>query len=1259
MEDMSPQQQQDSLSRGGGQPENKRRMKSQSYRRQSAPSLVITKALTRSKTLSRESFLVPVCPETCPLVQSLLAGSDRSFLLHGHAQLKTGMQTQDRHLFLFNDILVIAKAKSANHFKQKARVCVCEMWTAGCMDEVCEGSTNPERSFVMGWPTCNCVATFSSAEQKERWLSLLKSRIKEEKEREEPKTIPLRVYGKGINTFAVTKTLPVSNSDSTNEVVRLALQQFSVIGNVKDFQLWVISKRDNTPYPLIGHEFPFSIQMSHVRHTMSQGGGGGGGGGGGFRDAAATPVDRQRAMQVEQLQVYKQCQFIMKPRPAETLHGSAELSLKPFKRRRSLITWAFWRGSSSHLNELSLARAARGCLFGRPLSCVCVEDTLPKPVMDMLAFLYHEGSWTRGIFRRPAGARAVRELRDSLDAGEFQLPLTRDHVFIIAGVFKDFLRSIPGSLLCCELHEEWMDVLEEEDEEEEEQVQDIQRMIGRLPKENALLLRYLLAMLLGVQGNAHENQMTSFNLSVCIAPSMLWPPGAPGSPEVEGEGTKRVCELVKFMIEHCQQILGEDPSSLFGGPPQRLNTDEMGSALHRSGLYGSVARRFHQTMRHKILCSDETKIELFGLNAKRHVWRKPGTAHHLANTIPTAKHGCGDVFSAAGTGRLVRIEGKMNAAKSREILDKNLLQSALDLRLGRTFQQDNNAVHRRSPSNLIELERMYSWLDPLTDSSYDSLENELDNSSGGSPGFCSRRHLKPKPLQGSLDSILTFSDYDQDTDPDMQQAQTESPCGLKLYPLGRTRGRRQDPDLSRPGQDAPTVDTSSTLDSLSLDGRHRRRRSEPAIAYVGKFQPFASGCTDGLTGEDGDGEEGQTRRGAALQASSSSLSSTPTSPAPTRSSLDSLDSLGSDHTWATRRGLYPTKTHLPSSSSSSTVPSKPSTMSSVLTSGGHPDLGTCPKGSPLKDPLNWGTLKGCIGLHPNSWLKKGRRLSLTQQDNLEKEEEDKTGGGSTEKSLTLGKGKAGERGGGKPIFSSQPKPKPSCRASKDAGGGGGGHVRSRPGQEPHKLRHLKQDSSSPPSHHRSTGSLQFPKSPWFHSSDSPQTARQLSRAAAAGGGTADLRHAAESEASELKKPPPSLFYKQSGPSLSLFKQRKSRSVEEECHARLYQRRVSEPGRQVADRTAALTRARLPSDPGLKVTEVDSQGGTPEARFCLSPLATKAVRDYFSSHPRSNPQSSQQVALALVESRREWLKRCSDPAAEPDFDQLLFAEESYV
>ena len=95
-------------------------------------------------------------------------------------------------------------------------------------------------------------------------------------------------------------------------------------------------------------------------------------------------------------------------------------------------------------------------------------------------------------------------------------------------------------------------------------------------------------------------------------------------------------------------------------------------------------------MRNKILWSDETKTEHFGLNAKCHFWRKLGT-------ISTMKHGVGSImrwggFPTVRTERLGRIEAKMNSAKYREILDENLLQSIQDLRLGRrfTFQQDND-----------------------------------------------------------------------------------------------------------------------------------------------------------------------------------------------------------------------------------------------------------------------------------------------------------------------------------------------------------------------------------------------------------------------------------------------------------------------------------------------------------------------------------------------------------------------------------------
>lgn len=50
------------------------------------------------------------------------------------------------------------------------------------------------------------------------------------------------------------------------------------------------------------------------------------------------------------------------------------------------------------------------------------------------------------------------------------------------------------------------------------------------------------------------------------------------------------------------------------------------------------------------------------------MWKKPGTDHHLPNTIPTVKHGGGSFmmwgfFSPAGTGQVVIVEGMMNVQR--------------------------------------------------------------------------------------------------------------------------------------------------------------------------------------------------------------------------------------------------------------------------------------------------------------------------------------------------------------------------------------------------------------------------------------------------------------------------------------------------------------------------------------------------------------------------------------------------------------------
>ncbi len=71
----------------------------------------------------------------------------------------------------------------------------------------------------------------------------------------------------------------------------------------------------------------------------------------------------------------------------------------------------------------------------------------------------------------------------------------------------------------------------------------------------------------------------------------------------------------------------------------------------------------------KVLWSDETKIKLFGINSTRYVWRRRNAAYDPKNTIPTVKHGGGNImlwgcFSAKGTGQLHRIKGTVDGPRA-------------------------------------------------------------------------------------------------------------------------------------------------------------------------------------------------------------------------------------------------------------------------------------------------------------------------------------------------------------------------------------------------------------------------------------------------------------------------------------------------------------------------------------------------------------------------------------------------------------------
>ncbi|RXM93037.1 Rho GTPase-activating protein 20 [Acipenser ruthenus] len=402
---------------------------------------------------SRDGPLSPASTINGSLIQAFSA-QNSAFIMEERVQLTTGLQTQERHLFLYSDTLIIAKSKSSSSLKLKEQVRVCELWIASCIDVVSERKMNPETSFVIGWPTTNYVVTLS------------------------------------------------------------------IIMNCL---------RDSADQP------------SRANNNI---------------------LAPDGALLLEQLPWERQCQFILKPRPVARSHVRTDSFQKHIKRKKSLIDWALRRGSSSPSGSQLGSPTSPRKLFGHSLPSICPSGKLPKPIMDMLCLLYHEGPSTMGIFRRSANAKTCKELKERLNSGD-AVQVEGESVFVAAAVITDFLRNIPGSILSAALYHKWMEAMERNNSEEK--LEAIKRLVERLPEANVTLLRYLFALLHHIERRSEENQMTAFNLALCIAPNMLWLPVSTG-PEEESRSTRKVAMLVQLLIEKAPAIFGEDIVSLFNKP---------------------------------------------------------------------------------------------------------------------------------------------------------------------------------------------------------------------------------------------------------------------------------------------------------------------------------------------------------------------------------------------------------------------------------------------------------------------------------------------------------------------------------------------------------------------------------------------------------------------------------------------------------------------------------------------------------------------
>lgn len=244
------------------------------------------------------------------------------------------------------------------------------------------------------------------------------------------------------------------------------------------------------------------------------------------------------------------------------LTSSSHSHLKPARKKHSIKKWLAQRVFGNKHNKVAptptLPTSKQAPLFGSPLHDICHNGQLPKSISDMFSCIDSKGQYTEGIFKTRVNGQAYRALKEKLNSRE-RVDWTSESPYVVATVLKDFLQSIPGSLFTTSLYEEFIDALDEGNNEA--RTATICRLLDQLPKLNFHLLESLFLCLHKI-AYSPLSKMTSFDLALCLTPSLLWLPisGSSG----RGMEWQRKVTLVQYLIENYTRIFGHKLSSPMG-----------------------------------------------------------------------------------------------------------------------------------------------------------------------------------------------------------------------------------------------------------------------------------------------------------------------------------------------------------------------------------------------------------------------------------------------------------------------------------------------------------------------------------------------------------------------------------------------------------------------------------------------------------------------------------------------------------------------
>ncbi|KAJ5894012.1 hypothetical protein N7495_005703 [Penicillium taxi] len=209
-------------------------------------------------------------------------------------------------------------------------------------------------------------------------------------------------------------------------------------------------------------------------------------------------------------------------------------------------------GKMSQADSVPVLTEAAGALFGVELEVRMEHEKsiIPAIVTRCIQEVELRGMDMEGIYRKSGAASAIQGIKEGFERSPFDYDISDPDLDIhaVTSTLKQYFRKLPNPLITYEVYE---NVIDSGDyPETAARIEVLQKGLSELPRVHLDVLEFLVFHLKRVVERQSENLMTSQNVAVVFAPTIM----RPESLAREMTDVQKKNDVLKFLVENCNDV---------------------------------------------------------------------------------------------------------------------------------------------------------------------------------------------------------------------------------------------------------------------------------------------------------------------------------------------------------------------------------------------------------------------------------------------------------------------------------------------------------------------------------------------------------------------------------------------------------------------------------------------------------------------------------------------------------------------------------